>query len=101
MKLKDAIRMAKSVRPHHAQTFARTVVPEVVRPARVIWNQAIGAIFLVLAMPAVFKAIQVLREGQTDERSFFVLLLSIVFSAVMIAFGVASFVKARRIGSRS
>lgn len=92
--------MVRSVKPHHAQTFARTVVPEVMRPARVIWNQAIGAIFLVLAVPAVFKAIQVLREEQKDEHSVFVLILSAIFSGVMIAFGIASLMKARRIGSR-
>ena len=101
MNLKEAIKVARSVKPHHAQTFARTVVPEVVRPARVIWNQAVGGIFFVLAIPAVFKVLQVLREGQKDERSFFVLILSVIFSAVMIGFGISSIRKARRIGSRS
>ena len=93
--------MVRSVKPHHAQTFARTVVPEVVRPARIIWNQLIGAIFIILAVPAVFKILQVLREPEHDEHSFFVIILSLVFAGVMITFGVSSLMKARRIGSRT
>lgn len=99
--LREAMKFARSVRPHHAQTFARTVVPAVVRPAQVIWNQAIAAIFFILSIPAVLKAVQILREKQIDERNFFVLILSFIFAGVMIAFGVASLLKARRIGSRS
>lgn len=99
-KLGDTIRFLRSVKPHHAQTFARTVVPEVMRPARVIWNQAIGAIFLILAIPAVMKALQILREPQQNERTTFALILSIVFASIMIIFGVGSLLKARRISSR-
>ena len=100
-KLGETIRFLRSVKPHHAQTFARTVVPEVMRPARVIWNQAIGAIFLILAIPAVTKILQILREPKPDQQQTFILLLSSVFAFVMIAFGLASLLKARRIGSRT
>lgn len=99
MKLREAIKIVRSVKPHHAQTFAKTVVPEVVRPARVIWNQAIGALFLILAVPASFKAIQVVRDRQFDERGVFTLALSVIFAGVMIAFGVSSLVRARKIGA--
>jgi uncharacterized membrane protein len=78
------------------------VVPEVVRPARVIWNQAIGAIFVVLAVPALFKALQLYREMKPgDSRSLFGLILSVIFFVVMISFAISSFRKARRIGSRT
>lgn len=99
-KLGETIRFIRSVKPQHAKTFANTVVPEVVRPARVIWNQAIGAIFLILALPAVNKAIQVLRQPQQDEQSTFALILSIIWSVVMIALGLLSLLKARRIAAR-
>jgi uncharacterized membrane protein YcjF (UPF0283 family) len=99
-KLSDAIRFARSVRPHHAETFARTVVPQVVRPARVIWNQAIGAIFLVLALPAIIKALQVIRSGEWDQQSTFAVILSAIFASVMIFFGIGSLLKARRIENR-
>ena len=100
-KLGETVRFIRSVKPHHAKTFARTVVPEVIRPARVIWNQAIGGLFLVLALPAVLKALQILRDPKPDERSTFVLVLSLVFAIIMIAFGLSSFLKARRISSRT
>lgn len=97
----EAIKLVRSVKPHHARTFARTVVPEVVRPARVIWNQAVGAIFLVLAIPALFKALQLFRElGTGDSRTLFGLILSVLFCIVMFSFAVSSFLKAKRIGSR-
>jgi hypothetical protein len=71
------------------------------RPARIIWNQAVGAIFLVLAIPALMKALQLFREmGPDDSRSVFGLILSAIFSIVMFSFAVASFLKARRIASR-
>ena len=98
-KLIDALRLARAVKPQHARTFARTVVPQVVRPARVIWNQAIGAVFLILAVPALMKALQFFREPQHDQRSVFVLVLSVIFSGVMAGFGIASLLRARRIGS--
>ena len=100
-KLGDTIRFIRSVRPHHAQTFARTVVPEVVRPARIIWNQAIGALFLILAVPAVMKVFQILRGPKPDEQTTFALILSIVFATIMITFGLLSLLKARRIATRS
>lgn len=97
----EAIKFVRSVKPHHAQTFARTVVPEVMRPARVIWNQAIGAIFLILAIPALFKAAQLFREiGSGDGRTMFGLILSVIFCLVMFSFSIASFRKAKRISSR-
>ena len=99
-KLGQTIRFLRSVKPHHAQTFARTVVPEVVRPARVIWNQAIGGLFLILAIPAVMKALQILRGPKPDEQSTFALILSLVFSTIMIGFGISSLLRARRISSR-
>ena len=75
-------------------------MPEVVRPARVIWNQLVGLIFFLIAIPAVFKAWQLFRSLEEDSRSGFGLALSIVFATVMIGFGIASFMRARRIASR-
>jgi hypothetical protein len=95
----DAARAAKFVRIDHAKKFAQHVVPEVVRPARVIWNQAVGAIFLVLAVPALTKAFQAYRDLGVDPKSGFTLGLSLTFAAVMLLFGIGSFAKARRISA--
>jgi hypothetical protein len=100
VKLAEAIRLARSAKIDDAKRFAQHVVPEVMRPARVIWNQAIGALFLVLATPALFKAIQLYRTLDTDPKSSFGLALALFFVAVMVFFGINSFLKARRIGSQ-
>ena len=105
MKIEDAARLArhagKYANVESAKRFATHVVPEVVRPARVIWNQAIGALFFVLAIPALVKAVQLYRDLKTDpSKSSFGLLLAAIFVTVMVIFGIASFVKARRIAAQ-
>ncbi len=105
MKLQDAVRLAKHASKHasvdNAKRFAHHVVPEVMRPARIIWNQAIGLLFFVLAIPAFVKAIQLFREFQADRKSGAVALtISCVFVVVMVGFGVSSFLTARRIAAR-
>jgi uncharacterized membrane protein YcjF (UPF0283 family) len=105
VKLQDAVRLAKHASKHanvdNAKRFAHHVVPEVTRPARIIWNQAIGLLFFVLAVPAFLKAIQLYRAFHADPNSGFVALaISCVFIIVMVGFGASSFLKARRIASR-
>ncbi|HEY3456530.1 MAG TPA: hypothetical protein VGK64_18270 [Bryobacteraceae bacterium] len=100
MKLAEAIKIARTTSVDDAKRFAQHVVPEVVRPARVIWNQAIGALFFVLAVPAFFKAIQLYRTLDTDPQGSFRLAVALIFIAVMVFFGINSFLKARRIASQ-
>ena len=38
---------------------------------------------MILAVPAVMKALQILRQPQQDEQSTFALILSIIFATVM------------------
>ena len=100
MKLADAIKLARTTKVDDAKRFAQHVVPEVVRPARVIWNQAIGALFLVLATAGAYQSDPALRTLETDPKSSFGLALALVFVAVMVFFGINSFLKARRIASQ-
>jgi hypothetical protein len=104
VKLADVLRATKYASKYakvdHAKNFAKHVVPEVVRPARVIWNQAIGAVFFLLAIPALFKAIQLYRDSRNEPNNDLRLLLLLTFVAVMAFFGVSSFLKARRIARR-
>lgn len=105
MKLQDAVRLAKLAGKHanvdSARRFTTHVVPEVTRPARVVWNQAIGFLFFVLAVPAAFKGIQLYRDLDADPKGGFGIVISCIFVAVMVGFGSASFLKARRIASRA
>jgi hypothetical protein len=83
-----------------AQKFVHHVVPHVVRPARIIWNQAIGSVFLVLAITAFANAWGSYKLLASDSQSGGRMLVALVFGAVMAAFGLSSFWRARRI-SRS
>ncbi|MCW5976571.1 MAG: hypothetical protein KIT09_00765 [Bryobacteraceae bacterium] len=80
--------------------FVQHVVPGVVRPMRVLWNEIIGFVFLALAVWAVPSTIRAAREFDGDADSFFRVVLAGLFAALMIGFGVTSFLRARRI-SRS
>ena len=93
MKLADAISLVRSMKVSHAQKFAQHVVPEVVRPARVIWNQAIGGVFLLFAVYLVGYAI-------TQHRNPAAMIGGIFLGLIMTFFCVTSFLKARQISRR-
>ncbi len=94
MKLADAVRVARTFKVDHARKFAQHVVPEVVRPARVIWNQAIGAIFLLFAISFAWYTVT------QSHHNVAALVGGIFLSAVMAFFCITSFVKARQISRR-
>jgi hypothetical protein len=79
----------------------RTVLPGVVKPLHVLWNEIIGFVFLCLAVigcPSAYRSVRDLDAS--DPGLFFRMVLSICFVLIMLAFGVSSFLKAKRI-SRS
>lgn len=88
-----AAKASQYVKIDHAKRFAQHVVPEVVRPARVIWNQAIGAIFLLLALS--FFGYAITKSGNPPAIAGAVFL-----GSVMTFFCVTSFLKARQISRR-
>lgn len=80
--------------------FLSYVLPAVIRPLRVLWNEVIGFVFLALAVWAIPSTLRAVREFDGDAESFFRILLAGLFFVLMVGFGVASFRRARRI-SRS
>ena len=80
--------------------FLSHVMPGIIRPLRVLWNEIIGFIFLVLAVWAIPSAVRNARDFDGDAESFFRVVLSFSFAGLMTYFGIASFLRARRI-SRS
>jgi ABC-type arginine transport system permease subunit len=80
--------------------FVQHIVPGVVRPLRVLWNEIIGFLFIVLAIWATPSAIRNLRAYNGDGETLFRAALPLVFALIMIYFGVSSFLRARKI-SRS
>ena len=80
--------------------FLQHVLPGVVKPMRVLWNEIIGFVFLAFAVWTIPSAYRHIRDFNGDPDSLFRLILTSVFSFMMIYFGVTSFLRARRI-SRS
>jgi hypothetical protein len=82
-----------------AKQFFRHVVPAVIRPLRVLWNELIGFIFIVLGVMMGFSTWRNFRDGQ-NAGSPVLLLAGGGFSLMLLYFGLSSFLRARRI-SRS
>ncbi|HEY1204077.1 MAG: hypothetical protein ABSH46_21065 [Bryobacteraceae bacterium] len=81
----------------HARQFVAHVLPAVIRPLRVVWNQVIGFFFLALAVAALPRVIHSAREFNGEPGSLFRLLLSGIFIAFMTGFGIHSFWRAHRV----
>lgn len=80
--------------------FLKHVLPGVIKPVHILWNEVIGFVFLVLA---AFVAVSTYRRAQHfsgDTGGLLILLVSFAFAGVLAFYGVSSFRKARKI-SRS
>ena len=99
MKLHQAKKLAKHAAPT-ARQFAKHVVPHVIRPARIFWNQVIGFLFAVFALSAFSYALRYYRSLNTEPDNGGPIVFSLIFGAIMAWFSIDSFLRARKI-SRS
>ena len=76
-----------------AKKFLGHVLPGVIRPVHILWNQVIGFFFLVLA---VLPARSIMRDWGKDD-GVPRLALEIPFVILMAGFGIHSFLRARKI----
>jgi hypothetical protein len=83
-----------------ARQLLTHVLPGVIRPLRVLWNQIIGFLFVVLAGLAVPSALRSFREFKGDAESFFRVILTGLFILVMAGFGVSSFLRAHKVSKK-
>ncbi len=81
----------------HGRQFLKHVLPAVIRPLRVLWNQIIGFVFLVLAVWSVPRAVRSVREFSGNPESLVHLLLSGIFVALMGGFSIYSFWRAHKV----
>jgi hypothetical protein len=79
------------------KSFLGHVLPKVILPLRILWNEMIGFLFLLIAVPAILSAIKYFRKVEQDADNLFWAFLTAIFAAVMVFFGIHSFVRARRI----
>jgi hypothetical protein len=76
-----------------AKKFLGHVLPGVIRPIHILWNQVIGFVFLVLAVLPVRSIFRDWDKDGTAPR----LVLEITFMLLMGWFGALSFWKAHKI----
>jgi hypothetical protein len=76
-----------------AKKFLGHVVPGVVRPIHILWNQVIGFFFIVLALLPIHSIIRDWNRDDSGPR----LALEIPFAVMMAGFGIHSFLRARKI----
>ena len=80
---------------HKGREFLKYVVPAVLKPAHILWNEVIGFLFLCLAVIFGFNGVRAYLNHEGAR-----LLLAAPITLIMAWFAVASFLKARKI-SRS
>jgi len=51
--------------------FLRFILPGIIRPMRVLWNEVIGFVFLALAVWAMLSGVRTIREYEGDGDSIF------------------------------
>ena len=66
------------------RSFFAHVIPQVMRPLRILWNEMIGLLFLVIAIPFVWSAIKSFRKIEQGGDNLWGALLSVAFAAVML-----------------
>jgi len=80
--------------------FVEHVLPGVVKPLHVLWNEVIGFLFLAFGVLLIRPVYHSYRDLDGDPANLVKLALSAFFMLVMMFFGVHSFWKARRIARR-
>ncbi|HMD50124.1 MAG TPA: hypothetical protein VKG79_13540 [Bryobacteraceae bacterium] len=73
-----------------AKKFLGHVVPGVIRPIHILWNQVIGFFFIVLAAIFGYRAFQAKEHTGLQ-------LVGGAFALLMACYGISSFWKARKI----
>lgn len=76
-----------------AKRFLGYVIPGIIRPIHILWNQVIGFVFIVLGLLPVPSAVRSLGKEGSGPR----LALTIPFVLLMMWFGLSSFWRARKI----
>lgn len=76
-----------------AKKFVQHVMPGVIRPIHILWNQVIGFVFIVLALLPAHAIWRDWGKSDTAPR----LVLELIFAVLMAGYGIHSFLKARKI----
>ncbi len=77
--------------------FAGTVVPAVLKPLRIMWNEMIGFVFIVFAVMIMGSTVRKWNDFDGSASSIGLFAASVFFFLVMAGYGLYSFFRARKI----
>jgi len=95
----------KHLTARHAREFVKHVVPAILKPARTLWNELIGFVFMCFSVIFGVRAVRLYLDfsrgtAETAGADFARFAVSAFCTLLMLYFGVTSFLRARKI-SRS
>lgn len=82
------------------RAFVQHVLPAVLKPARTLWHEIIGFLFLSIAVIFFFSGLRYVREFDGSPGSIIRLAMVAFCVCLMGGYGISSFLRARKI-SRS
>lgn len=78
--------------------LVRHLLPGVVRPMRVLWNEVIGFVFLSITFIVAVNLWRTWRQFNGSPDDILKIIITSIFGLIFMYFGVTSFWRARRIG---
>ena len=84
-----------------AKKFVDSVVPAVIKPLRVLWNEIIAFVFFVLAAVTLPSAWRSYKNFNGDFENLGRLVMTAIFGLVMLAYGLHSLFRARKLDGKS
>ncbi|MBI4877853.1 MAG: hypothetical protein HY822_24745 [Acidobacteria bacterium] len=76
--------------------FLHHVVPGVIRPLRVLWNEMIAFVFLIFAVIPAPRTWRTWRQYEQTGEGLFNIVLAVVFMLIMGGFAWGSYRRARK-----
>ncbi len=83
-----------------SRRFLGFVVPAVLKPARTLWHEILGFVFVAMAIAFVFSGFRVIRQFDGSAGAVLRLAMLAIGVCLLGGYGISSFLRARRI-SRS
>jgi hypothetical protein len=80
-----------------ARQFLGHVVPGIIKPLRVLWNEVIGFVFISIGIISAFSTYRRISRYQGDLEGLMLISLAGGFVLIMLGFGIGSFLRARKI----
>jgi hypothetical protein len=95
----------KHLNARSGREFVKHIAPAVLKPARTLWNEVIGFVFICFAVTFGFKAVRLYLDfsnatGEAANPHLVRFVIAASCTILMLWFGVTSFLRARKI-SRS